>query len=263
MVIDIFKMFGASFTLNLLLMLGLWIIYLVRRNAGILDMAWGIGFILAAWSYFFLGRGDFFKMLIMTLMVTLWAGRLTRHLYLRYRKSEGEGSRYQYIRQQWKAHSENLFFLMLFIFQGVLIVILSLPFFLVGFGSHSQWSMWEGWGILLWAVGVIGESFADSQLTSFLEDPENRGRVCRKGLWRFSRHPNYFFEVIVWIGFCLFAIPSNAGWLAIFSPLIMLGLLLKITGIPLTEADAIGSKGEQYRDYQRTTSLFIPWFPKK
>lgn len=257
-----FTMLGASFTLVICLMLVLWVIYFFQRNAGIVDIGFGIGFILTAWSYFFLGTGDFFKMLVMAAMVTIWAGRLTGYIYMRFRP-EVEDPRYSSLIDKRGGTSPNLFVLMLFVFQGVLVVILSLPFFLVGIGSHPEWSYWEFLGIAVWLIGVLGEGTADAQLAAFVKDPANKGKVCQKGLWRFSRHPNYFFEVVVWIGFYLFALPSDGGSLAIISPILMLLLLLRISGVPFAEEQSLKSKGDAYKEYQETTSVFIPWFPKK
>lgn len=257
-----FTMLGASFTLILLLMVALWIVYYFQRNAGIVDIGYGIAFLLAAWSYFFLGVGDSLKMLLVTLMATIWAARLSWHVFMRY-QADAEDPRYTEMRQRWGGDPTDFLFLMLFIFQGVLVVVISLPFFLVGFGSSADWSMCEFWGVALWLVGLVGEGFADAQLASFTKNPENRGKVCREGLWRLSRHPNYFFEVVIWVGFFLFALPSDGGWLGVISPLLVLLLLTKVSGIPLTEAHSLQSKGDAYRDYQQNTSAFIPWFPKK
>lgn len=260
--IDAFLMLGASLTLILLLMVFLWGVYYFQRNAGIVDIGWGIGFILAAWSYFFLGSGDLIKMIAMTAMATIWAARLVFYIASRY-SIEKEDLRYMRLRNRWGGDPGGLLFLMLFIFQGVLIVVISLPFFIVSFGSYSEWSLTEFVGIAIWLAGFCGESLADAQLLSFQKDPENKGKICRKGFWRFSRHPNYFFELIVWIGFFLFALPSYGGSLAIISPILMLYLLVKVSGIPLAEEQALESKGDSYKEYQQTTSAFFPWFPKK
>lgn len=257
---DAFTMIGASFSLVLLLMIILWIIYLFQHNAGIVDIGWGLSFLITAWAYLFLGSGNLLKMLVMTAMVTVWAARLITHLYQRYDANK-EDLRYTHMREKWGGDSNGALFLMLFIFQGVLAVILSLPFFLVAFGSTTEWSKWEFIGILVWLIGVVGEGTADTQLEAFKADPDNQGKVCQKGLWRFSRHPNYFFEFVVWIGFFLFALPSHAGVLAVISPAIILLLLVKVSGIPLAEQEALASKGDAYKEYQRTTSAFIPWFP--
>jgi steroid 5-alpha reductase family enzyme len=100
-------------------------------------------------------------------------------------------------------------------------------------------------------------------LNAFKNDPTNKGKVCRVGLWNYSRHPNYFFEWLIWMAYLIFALASDGGWIAVFAPAIMLYLLLRVTGIPLTEENAIKSKGDLYREYQRTTSAFVPWFRKK
>lgn len=259
--LDALIMFGGSFTFVILLMVALWVIYLFQHNAAIVDIGWGLCFLITAWAYFFLGDGNLLKRLIITAMATVWAGRLTTHLFLRY-VPEKEDHRYTRMRERWGGDSSGMLFLMLFIFQGVLVVVLSLPFFFVNWGSTSDWSRWEFIGIAVWVIGVLGEAAADAQLATFMKNPENKGKVCREGLWRFSRHPNYFFEWVVWIGFFFFALPSYGGEFAILSPIIILLLLIKVSGIPLAEEEALASKGEAYQDYQRTTSAFIPWFPK-
>ena len=120
----------------------------------------------------------------------------------------------------------------------------------------------EWLGCALWLVALGGETLADRQLAAFKDDPANRGKVCDSGLWRYSRHPNYFFEWLVWVSFFLFALPSPWGWTTIFAPALMLFFLLRVTGIPYTEQQSLRSKGDAYRAYQRVTSPFIPWFPK-
>lgn len=259
---EAFTMFGASFTLITLLMISLWGIYLFQRNAGIVDLGWGVGFLLAAWAYFFLGNGDLAKMLIITAMASIWAGRLIYHLYRRY-EVDKEDPRYTRLREKWGGDANDMLFLMMFVFQGFLVVLISLPFFIVDFGSNPEWSKWEFIGILVWFAGVLGETVADSQLTEFNKDPANHDKVCNVGLWRFSRHPNYFFECLVWVGFFLFAMPSYGGFFAIISPIAVLLLLTKVSGIPLAEEQALATKGDLYREYQRTTSAFFPWFPGK
>ena len=110
-------------------------------------------------------------------------------------------------------------------------------------------------------MALAGESAADRQLEAFRRDPANRGKTCRVGLWRVSRHPNYFFEWLVWVAYFVFALASPWGWVTIYCPALMLFFLFRVTGIPATEAQALKSRGEDYRQYQRTTSAFFPWFP--
>jgi steroid 5-alpha reductase family enzyme len=123
-------------------------------------------------------------------------------------------------------------------------------------------SVFEWLGAIVWLVALAGESIADSQLKSFKSRPVNKGKVCQIGLWRYSRHPNYFFEWLIWVAYFVFALASPFGSLSILCPLLMLYFLFKVTGIPATEEQAIRSKGEAYCNYQRSTSVFVPWFPK-
>jgi steroid 5-alpha reductase family enzyme len=259
---NVFEMLGASFILVLGLMSILWVVYYFRKNAGIVDIGWALGFVLSVWAYFFIGDGYAPKRWIIALMVTIWGLRLGWQLYERF-ISGNEDPRYRDIIRSWGDESADFKFFMMFIFQGVLVVFLTLPFLIVCAQAVPYWQGVEVFGIIVWGIGVIGETFADRQLHAFKQEPENLGKVCKKGLWYYSRHPNYFFEFIVWIGYFLFALGTPAGWLGIISACMMLFLLTKVSGIPLTEAEAVKTKGAEYQEYQRTTSVFIPWFPKK
>lgn len=256
----LFQMLGASFVFVLTLMGVLWMVYFFRRNSGIVDIGWAVGFILAVWSYFFLGDGWFFRRLAIALMVSVWGFRLAYYLINRYVRQDEE-PRYQDIREAWGPQNTDFKFLLMFLFQGLLVVILSLPFLIISRNDQPFWSYWELWGFILWAIGLIGESLADLQLEAFKKNPDNKGQVLKTGLWRFSRHPNYFFEFIVWVGYFVFALGSPWGILAVISPGLILFLLLGVSGVPLNEAQALKTKGDAYREYQRTTSSFVPWFP--
>lgn len=255
-------MLGAAFSLAMLVMIGCWFVYRFKRDGGVVDIGWGLSFLLCSWAYLFLGTGDFLKKLIMTAMVTVWAGRLVIHLYRRYARATEEEQRYKSLRERWGGDPSQILFLMLFVFQGFLAVILTIPFLIVALYATNTWSWWEFAGILVWAAGVFGETVADRQLTQFNRNPDNRKKVCDQGLWRFSRHPNYFFEIIVWIGFYLFALPTFGGSLAIVSPLLMTYLIVCVSGIPMAEAESLKHRGEEYKGYQEKTSAIIPWFPK-
>ena len=112
-------------------------------------------------------------------------------------------------------------------------------------------------------AGLFGVISSDFSLQSFLRKPKNKGEVCEEGLWKYSRHPNYFFEMIYWVGLYFFAILTPWGWITIVSPLLLIGTLFFVTGIPPLEERAVANKGEKYKDYQRRVSIFIPWFPKR
>lgn len=236
------------------LMLTLWLIYKRTHNAGIVDIGWALSFILTALAALILGQGPLLRKGTIAFLATLWAVRLALHITRRYLKSP-EDPRYAQIRDNWSGDPSGIKFLLLFLFQGALVLLLSLPFFLIA-SNTGPFSLWEGAGTLVWLIGVVGESIADGQLYRFKEP----GKVCQKGLWKYSRHPNYFFEWVVWIGFFLMALPAPFGWFAILSPILILVLLLKVSGIPPAEAQSLRTKGEAYRHYQRTTSAFFPWF---
>jgi steroid 5-alpha reductase family enzyme len=147
-----------------------------------------------------------------------------------------------------------------FEFQALLDVVLSLPMLIAAMNPAPGVGVLELTGIGLWLVAVAGESIADAQLATFKRDPAKKGRVCRRGLWNYSRHPNYFFEWFVWVAWAAYALASPWGWLGLMSPVMMLLFLYRVTGIPATEAQALRSRGREYEEYQRTTSAFVPWF---
>lgn len=258
--VTLFQMIGASFVLVQLLMFILWLIYTRQKNAAIVDIGWAIGFILTTVAYFFLGFGSFWKSLLLLFMVVIWAGRLGFHLFYRYIQNE-EDPRYSALKNRWGESYSDLKVLVLFVFQGVLVTVLSLPFLLVACCPNSTWTGWEIFGVLLWAIGTAGEFYSDESLRQY--KATGATGVCRKGPWYYSRHPNYFFEWVVWLGFAFYALSSTAGILAFIAPGLMYYLLRYVSGVPLTEAQALASKGEDYRRYQETTSEFFPWFPSK
>jgi steroid 5-alpha reductase family enzyme len=186
--------------------------------------------------------------------------RLGTYILLRVIKHHPvEDVRYESLRKRWPGPA---MFLAFFELQAITVVIFSLPFLLVAFNMRAGLSTVEVAGLSLAGLSLCGEALADRQMRTFKADPANKGVVCQTGLWRYSRHPNYFFEALIWWAFFLVALDSPWGWTAIVCPLLMLQFLLKVTGIPLTEEYAVKSKGETYREYQRTTSAFVPWFRK-
>jgi steroid 5-alpha reductase family enzyme len=238
---------------------------LARRldNYGIVDIAWSYAFAPLAIFYAASFREGWLprRVLIATLAV-LWSLRLGIHLHRRVmRHHPVEDGRYQQLRRDWNG---NLGRKMagFFQLQAASVVLLGIPFLLPALNPTPAWSLWEGAGVLLWLGALAGEALADAQLAAFKRDPANRGGVCAVGLWRYSRHPNYFFEWLVWVAYLIFALGSPVGWLAAIGPASILFLLLRVTGIPLTEAQSLRSKGEAYRRYQARTSAFVPWFSK-
>lgn len=262
MLTTLFAMVGAAFLLIMGTMILLWVFYCFNKNASVVDLGWTASFILAVWAFFILGDGYLPRRIVIAAMVTIWAGRLLWHLIGRFRPSV-EDPRYTSLLQTWGKKHLDLKVLTMFIFQGLIALTLSFTFLIISLNTRATWSYWELGGFFVWFFGAWGETIADNQKNEFRSHPENAGKICKEGLWRYSRHPNYFFEWIVWIGFFLFALGSPMGWLAIFAPAIMLYLLLYVTGVPVAETQALKAKGDAYREYQETTSTFIPWFAGK
>lgn len=258
---DLFMMVGASFLAVLFFWIILWVIYVCRRNAGIADIGWPVSFLLIVWIYVVWGRGDLGKSMVLTTMVTLWAFRLLNDLLERF-DWDHEDPRYTRLRQKWGGDKTYLQFLLLFVFQGFLTLVLSVPFLIVAQWGTGVWSAWEGGGILLWGFALVGESVADRQLLRFKREHSVDQKVCEKGLWGYSRHPNYFFEWLVWVGYAVYVWPTPGGSLGLIAPVLMYVLLVKVSGIPLAEEQALQTKGDAYRDYQERVSAFFPWFPK-
>jgi len=230
-----------------------------RANAGIVDVVWAGGLGLSAVFFAMSGDGAVWPRLILGVLGGLWGARLAAHLWSRVR-GEPEDGRYRNLRAHWRG-SQWKFFLF-FQFQALLIVLFSLPFLAVARNPREA-RAWMPIGVAIWLVSVIGEWIADSQLARFRADRANHGRTCRDGLWRYSRHPNYFFEWLHWFTYVCLAVGSPAAWLAWAGPALMYVFLRWISGIPHTETQALRSRGDDYRAYQRSTSMLIPWFPKR
>ncbi len=240
-----------------------WIASVRLTNAGIVDIAWSANFGLIAALYAVAAHGHPVRRSVAAGMMIVWSARLAFHLGRRVLGHiEIEDGRYAKLREDWGASANRRMFAF-FQFQGVTNVVLSLPVLIACMNPRPGLAAIEIAGVIVWLIAVFGESTADAQLRKFRSRPENHGHVCTDGLWRYSRHPNYFFEWLVWIGYFLFALGSPYGWISFYCPLLMLWFLYKVTGIPATEEHSVKSKGEEYRRYQRTTSAFVPWFPKK
>jgi steroid 5-alpha reductase family enzyme len=242
------------------LMFILWLLHFPLRNAAIVDVGWAMGLALLAMIYAVHGAGYWRRTLFLTFMAVVWGLRLGLHLLLTRVNGQPEEGRYVEIRRKWGSNI-GLKFLAFFEFQALLCGVLSLPFLLAMHDPSKGWAQLEEAGAGIWLVAFLGEMLADAQLARFKRDPKNKGKVCNAGLWRYSRHPNYFFEWLIWMSFAIVALPAQYGYLAFLSPALILYFLLRVTGIPATEEQALRSKGEAYRKYQQSTSVFIPWFP--
>ncbi|MGE5234824.1 MAG: DUF1295 domain-containing protein [Acidobacteriota bacterium] len=240
----------------------LWLVQKATDDAGIVDVGWSAGLGVIAVLAAFLLDADPSRRLLVALLAGVWSLRLAGYLLVNRVLGRPEDGRYRTLRARWGAAAQRNFFVF-FQAQAALDVVFALPFLFAMANPRPLLGVVDLLGIGVWTVAVVGEAMADAQLARFRSDPTNRGRTCRRGLWRVSRHPNYFFEWLHWWAYVALAFPGPGWWVALLGPALMLLFLFKVTGIPATEAQALASRGEEYRDYQRTTSVFVPWFPAR
>jgi steroid 5-alpha reductase family enzyme len=232
------------------------------NNYSVVDVFWAFNFAVIAIIIFGLARGNELRKMMVCTLALLWSLRLGLYLSKRVLSHlDVEEGRYKQLRKEW-SNNLNVKFFAFFQMQAISNVLLALPYLIIAINPDPQISIVEYIGATLWLIAIIGEGTADRQLKEFKNDPANKGKVCDKGLWHYSRHPNYFFQLMIWISVFIFALPSPCGWISIICPLSIGYLIFKVTGIPMTEEQSIRSKGEAYKEYQHTTSVFIPWFKK-
>ena len=249
-------LFGAC-----VLMAVLWAVAIRINRFSIIDPVWTLS--LAGLAFFYAQNAHGFqkRRVALCLMVALWAWRLARHLFFRLFKEKGEDARYQKLRFDWAKHLKLNFFAF-FQIQAMAAAVLSIPFLIICSNPNPRFEIVEWIGIVVWWMGFLGESAADRQLAQFKLNAANKGKVCDRGLWSVSRHPNYFFEWLMWVAYFIFAMPAPGGFWAAASPALMFYFLVFASGIPPAEQQSLKSKGDRYREYQRTTSAFFPWFKK-
>jgi steroid 5-alpha reductase family enzyme len=263
MVNELLALWLAALLFAIVLMTLVWWLAIRLGNAGIVDIAWSAGFAPVAIFYASAGGGALPRRALLAAMVSVWSVRLGTYLYLRVSAHHPqEDRRYARLRSEWGARANQKMF-GFFLLQAALLALLSLPWLLECLNARTALQPVEWAGCALWLIAISGEALADRQLQVFKADPANRGAVCQIGLWHYSRHPNYFFEWLIWVAYFVVALGSPWGWLTIYCPALMLYFLLRVTGIPLTEQLSLQSKGAAFAAYQRRTSAFIPWFPKR
>jgi steroid 5-alpha reductase family enzyme len=251
----------ASLVCASVVMLLMWVLQLRTGNAGVVDAAWAlsIGALVACASA--LGHGWFERRLAIAVVMGLWSARLGTYLLRDRVIGKPEDGRYLALRREWGA-AVRVRMLWFFEVQAMAVVFFSLPAFIVAGNPTPGFSVLEVLALLLWCAAFAGEVIADRQLARFKSAATNRGRICQVGLWRYSRHPNYFCEWVMWLAYALFALPSPLGAVALLCPAAMLYLLLRVTGVPLAEQQSLRSRGDAYRRYQKTTNAFFPWRPR-
>ena len=242
-------------------MVALWLWSLATRDASIVDVFWGLGFVVVAWVAFALGDGDAGRKLCAAGATTLWGLRLAGHLAWR-NHGAGEDPRYQRMRRR---HGDRFWIVSLatvFGLQGALMLVVSLPVQIAQAVPGPPVGAIDAAGLALVAVGLFFETVGDAQLARFRADPANRGQVMDRGLWRYTRHPNYFGDAVVWWGLGLLACAVPWGFVGLGSSALMTFLLLRVSGVALLERGLRGSK-PGWDDYVARTSAFVPRRPAR
>jgi steroid 5-alpha reductase family enzyme len=247
----------ATATASALLLL--WLVSLRLRDVSIVDIFWGLGFAQIAIVTAALAGGDPWRKLLVTGLTVLWGLRLGMYLFWR-NAGHGEDYRYQAMRRAHGARFPLVSLVTVFALQGVLMWLVSLPVQLAQVATAPPLGWLDAAGAALWLVGMLFEGVGDLQLARFKADPANAGKVMDRGLWRYTRHPNYFGDACVWWGLWLIAAATGAWWTAV-SPLLMTLFLLKVSGVAMLERTIVKRRPE-YADYIARTSAFVPWFPK-
>ena len=244
-------------------MLLLWVVSLALNNSSIVDSFWGMGFILTTWVYFAQTPEGFFgRRLLISTLVTLWGLRLSFYILWR---NWGKPEDFRY--RKWREEAGSKWwwqsFLRVFLLQGILLWIISIPLLAAQTSISPSYFTWlDGLGVAAWLVGFFFEAVGDWQLARFKANPENHGKVMSQGVWHYTRHPNYFGDAAQWWGFYLLAAATLTGIWTVFSPAIMTLLLLRVSGVALLEK-TLKETRTGYREYIETTSAFVPWLPRR
>jgi steroid 5-alpha reductase family enzyme len=253
--------YGIALLIILGLMIILWLVSLALKNSSIVDIFWGTGFVISGWVYFALAPDGFMpRKVLLALLTTIWGLRLS--LYILWRNAgKGEDYRYQVWRKQAGAQWWWRSFFKVFLLQGILMAIISVPLLAAQFfPGPDRLTVLDLLGVAFWLVGFFFEAVGDLQLARFKANPSNKGTVMARGVWRYTRHPNYFGDAAQWWGYYLIAAAAG-GWWTVFSPLLMTLFLLRVSGVTLLEKNLAQRPG--YDVYIKTTSAFIPWFPRR
>lgn len=230
----------------------------IGKNS-IVDTAWGLGFVLIAHYSYWMGAGNTLSLILMVL-VTLWGIRLATHIGLRNFKKP-EDYRYVKMRESWGDHQMLNAFFRVYMLQGVLMLLIASPIIYTGTLESAPTGFTTYLGIVIWVIGFYFEALGDHQLKVFKADPANKGKLIDRGLWRYTRHPNYFGEATMWWGVWLVSLHGLAALPFILSPMLITYLLLYVSGVPLLEKKYEGRP--DFEAYKKRTNKFFPWFPKE
>ena len=238
----------------------IFVLAVLKKNNGIVDIAWGLGFILLALFNFFYVPGFTARQVLITLMITMWGIRLAHYINCR-NKNKPEDFRYAAWRKQWGKHWMIRTYFQVFMIQGFFMLIIAFPLFALHYDDGTRLELLDVAGVAIWLVGFLFQSIGDLQMMTFKKNVSNKGKIITSGLWKYTRHPNYFGESTMWWGIFIIVFNGSNLWISIISPITITFLLLFVSGIPLLEKKY--KDNPEFQEYARKTSMFVPWFPKK
>ena len=244
-----------------IVMIATWLVSLALHNASIVDITWGLGFVVVAWVVRLQGDTATDRQWLLVAMATIWGLRLAGYLFWR-NHGEPEDYRYRAMRKRYGDRFPIVSLATVFALQGVLMWIVSLPVQLGQVPDSPDLGLIAVLGVVLWLVGLVFESAGDLQLARFKSDPANQGAVMDRGLWRYTRHPNYFGDACVWWGIAIVAAESGLGAWGLIGALVMNILLLRVSGVALLER-SLRKRKPAYEAYAERTSAFVPRPPKR
>ncbi len=245
--------------LIVLYMSACFIIAQIKKDNSIVDIAWGLGFVLISWFSFFKSNLFVPRHILVTTLVTLWGLRISGYIFIR-NFGKKEDIRYAQMKAKWGKHVKIYSFLVIFMLQGLLILVIGYPIIVINSSLINGLTILDYIGASIWLFGYLFETIGDIQLYLFLKQDKNKGKIMTRGLWKYTRHPNYFGEATLWWGIWLIALSVPYGWSTIISPLTITFFLLYVSG-PMAEQQT--SKLEGYIQYRKQTNMFIPWFAQR
>lgn len=256
-----FQIYLMAYSTILLMMTLLWLVSIKIKNVSIVDLFWGFGFVVAGWVYFLNTDGLENRKTLLMVMVTIWGLRLS--IYLAWRNiGKGEDFRYQKFRKDFGEHRYWWYsFFSVFLLQGVLMGLISAPLLGAQFYTGNNIGILDFIGVSIWIIGFVFEAGGDMQLARFKADPANKGKVLDTGFWHYTRHPNYFGDAAVWLGYGLICLAAGS-YIPVLGTVLMIALIIKVSGVALLEK-TLNTTKPGYQEYVRKTSAFIPWFPRK
>ncbi len=259
---DFFTIYIQGFLVIMVQMTLLWIVSIKIKNVSIVDPFWGLGFVLVAIHYYFSAEGNPLRMKLVLTLVGIWGLRLFAYLLWRNWNKE-EDYRYQQFRQDYGAERYWWFsFFQVFLLQGFLLWLISAPLLAaMYYGQNTTLNVFDYSAVILWIIGFVFEAGGDYQLAKFKSDPKNKGKLLTSGLWKYTRHPNYFGDATVWWAYALFSV-AVSSYIPLLSAILMSWLIVRISGVAMLERTLKHTKPE-YKAYIEQTNAFFPWFPKK